>query len=370
MDYKTIIISRRSDNNLDELINRMKVNDDYVICPLYESTSTNNYNYCMHMDSCDDFSRTQSKQISRLFTYNNYVVGYDKKTVERIIKERRVPVFVVDPKYLKELNEVMNNLKLVAMSFLLKRSEDTDGDIKIIESKCFAEINYVLVDKSITMTYELINKLWEFRLTGGGVHRELIELMLGCGLLLKNSNKKSISNASYDMSLGDEYFYRGKIRRLSDRDPFIMIEPYDYVIASCEELTNFPRDIIAKFDVSVDLFCQGIILSNSTQVDPGFKGKLFCLLFNTSNKVVCIKRREHFVTLEFQKLLEPTTPYAGRFSEKESIIYYLPNNVMQGALNELKKEIEQLKSESKNMQNMYMSILALILAVIAIIIVF
>ena len=58
------------------------------------------------------------------------------------------------------------------------------------------------------------------------------------------------------------------------------------------------------------------------------------------------------------------------FTEKEDMTYYLPNNVMQGAINELKKEIELLKNESKNMQNMYMSILSLILATIAIIIAF
>lgn len=370
MEYKSLIISKKSDSNLNNLIIKMRNNLDFEICPLYESIYTNDYNVCMGKDSIDDYNRMQSKQITRLLEDNNYIVGYDKKALDNVIKQNKVPIFIVDPIYLKKLNEAVTDANLMAMSFLLKNVDEINDDIKDIENQCFSEINYVMEIKKTSRVYELILKLWEFRQAGGGIHRELISLMLECGMLIKKGNEKSISNASYDMSLGDEYFYGGKIKSLSEKDPFLMIEPYDYVIASCEELINFPRDIVAKFDVSVDLFCQGIILSNSTQVDPGFKGKLFCLLFNTSNKVVCIKRREHFVTLDFQKLLEATTPYSGRFSGKESIIYYLPNNVMQGALNELKKEIEQLKNESKNMQNMYMSILALILAVIAIIIVF
>jgi len=146
----------------------------------------------------------------------------------------------------------------------------------------------------------------------------------------------------------------------------LALEPYDYAIASCNEKISMPRDVSGRFDVSVNLFCQGIILSNSTQVDPGFRGKLFCLLFNTSNKVVYLKRHTHFATMEFNKLIEPTTPYSGKYADEDSIVPYLPTNVMQGAINELKKEIENLKTENQKMQGIYLSVLALFLAIVSI----
>ena len=175
-----------------------------------------------------------------------------------------------------------------------------------------------------------------------------------------------INNSSYDLTLGDEYYYAGEINELSDKKPFLALEPYDYAIASCNEKISMPRDVSGRFDVSVNLFCQGIILSNSTQVDPGFRGKLFCLLFNTSNKVVYLKRHTHFATMEFNKLIEPTTPYSGKYADEDSIVPYLPTNVMQGAINELKKEIENLKTENQKMQGIYLSVLALFLAIVSI----
>ena len=78
---------------------------------------------------------------------------------------------------------------------------------------------------------------------------------MNCGMLLDNANIANIKGASYDLSLGDEFYYKGKIQRLSTEKPFLLIEPYDYVIATSNELANFPRDITGRFDLAVSLFC-------------------------------------------------------------------------------------------------------------------
>lgn len=48
---------------------------------------------------------------------------------------------------------------------------------------------------------------------------------------------------------------------------------------------------------------------------------------------------------------------------------YIPGNALQGAINELKKEVEQLKSESRIMQNIYLGVVALMFAIISILLV-
>ena len=189
--------------------------------------------------------------------------------------------------------------------------------------------------------------------------------MLKCGMLLGNAEPQNVQGASYDLSLGDEYFYAGRIHRLSDSEPILMIEPYDYATVTSHELSNLPRDVCARFDLSVGLFCQGIILSNGPQIDPGFRGPLFCLLFNTSSSPVLLKRRQHYATLEFHKLLEPTYHYKGEYQAK-SLLYYLPTNAARGAINELKKELEEVRKESQLLQSATWAILALILALIAV----
>ena len=124
---------------------------------------------------------------------------------------------------------------------------------------------------------------------------------------------------------------------LSDEKPFLTIEPYDYAIVSCMEIACIPRDVIGKFGLSVGLFCRGIILSNGPQIDPGFRGTLFCLLFNTSNQSVHLKRGQHYATIEFNKLIEPALPYNGAYQGKRKIIDYIPANALYGAINELKR---------------------------------
>jgi hypothetical protein len=108
-----------------------------------------------------------------------------------------------------------------------------------------------------------------------------------------------------------------------------------------------------------------VILSNGPQIDPGFRGPLFCLLFNTSSSPVLLKRRQHYATLEFHKLVEPTYSYGGQYQAKD-LLHYLPNNSARGAIGELKKELDQVRAESRNLQSIVYAILTLIVAVVAV----
>ena len=226
--------------------------------------------------------------------------------------------------------------------------------------------HYIIDNTNLLASISLILLLWELQYQGGALSEKMIKDMLECGMLLRDYDPQRIKGASYDLRLGDEYYYDGKIQKLSDKKPFLTIEPYDYAIVSCKETAWVPRDVIAKFGLSVGLFCQGIILSNGPQIDPGFRGTLFCLLFNTSNRAVHLKRGKHYATIEFNKLIGYAEPYKGKYQGKEHIIEYIPENALHGAINELKKEIEHLKKESRILQNVYLGVVGLILAMISI----
>jgi len=81
---------------------------------------------------------------------------------------------------------------------------------------------------------------------------------------------------------------------------------------------------------------------------------------------VVLKKREHYATIEFNKIIEPTNSYTGKYQDKDSIIHYLPSNTLQGGVNELKKEVEKLSRESRAVQNLFFAIVSLILAILAI----
>ena len=135
----------------------------------------------------------------------------------------------------------------------------------------------------------------------------------------------------------------------------------DYILVSSKEIANLPRDIAGRFDITVGLFCKGVILSNGPQIDPGFRGKLFCLLFNTSSEKVQLKLGQHFTTIEFDKLIEPTVPYKGTYQNKLQLKDYLPEIVKESAINKIITDIEELKKEK-----LLLKILPLVLSSFAI----
>lgn len=224
---------------------------------------------------------------------------------------------------------------------------------------------HTIKNLDLRASVEMVVSLWDYHNVGGVLSARLIHLMIECGILLEKASRENVSGASYDLSLGDEFFYGGRIRRLTDDEPILLIEPYDYAIVTSHEVSNLPNDVCGRFDLSVSLFAQGVILSNGPQIDPGFRGPLFCLLFNTSSSPVLLKRRQHYATLEFHKLVEPTFSYGGQYQAKD-LLHYLPSNAARGAINELKKELDQVQSESRNLQGIVYATLTLIVAILAV----
>ena len=334
--------------------------------------------------SDQDFQKledTGSLAIRTLYRGSKYGITHD--AIEKVLKDCKIPILVVTPDTISgisPLNPSLNTLDVFLPIFL--DAKDSELDARLINRDGNINGNpeiqrqvdrtnkdhalYVLQNDNVDKTASLISQLWDFRSSSGILTKRLIELMISCGSLLKNADLSQVSYASYDLRIGDEYYYCGQIKTLDDKNPFILIEPYDYAIVTCKETACLPADTIARFDLSISLFCQGIILSNGPQVDPGFRGKLFCLLFNTSNGPVFLKRGQHYATIEFHKLIEPTISYSGKYQDKEQIIHYLPANTLRGAINELKKELEQVRNESKILQNVFLGVISLILAIIAI----
>jgi guanylate kinase/deoxycytidine triphosphate deaminase len=318
-------------------------------------------------------------------TYRGECYGIRFSDLQEVIDAGKIPVLTITPASVNQLVDprdtaVGKNLPRYLSVFLDAANELLDERLKsrtavgerdraveeqrLTDRKHSNQCHYTIKIINVESVVNLIKALWDAADVGGVVPDRIMRLMLECGMLLEDANLERVSGASYDLSLGDEYFY-GIIRQLSDKEPILLIEPYDYAIVTSHESSNLPRDICARFDLSVGLFCQGIILSNGPQIDPGFRGPLFCLLFNTSSSPVLLKRRHHYATLEFHKLIEPTYSYSGQYQAK-SLLEYLPSNAARGAINELKKELEEVRKESLRLQNTTWAILALILALLAV----
>lgn len=311
--------------------------------------------------------------------YRNQKYAITKPEINQVIESGRLALLIISPESYGELDykdvEGFLSFFIDAPDELLderleKRDKKNIGT-EILEQRKrdrkFADCpNYIIQNIHVESSVELIERLISLYQVGGLISEKDITLMIDNGMLVKNAIYENVKGASYDLRLGDEYYYGGRIRKIEEESFRLTIEPYDYAIVSSKEEICLPKDVAAHFGLTVGLFCQGIILSNGQQVDPGFRGTLFCLLFNTSNRPVTIKRNEHYATIEFTKMNQFASKYKGKYQEKRNIIDVIPANAMQGAINELKKEIEELKHESRNMQNIYISVISIIIAAISI----
>jgi guanylate kinase/deoxycytidine triphosphate deaminase len=321
--------------------------------------------------------------------YRGMQYGIKKSSLDAVEVEGTCPVLVLTPKCTPDLagdwsaREIVRKASSFFSIFLSVPNEELDRRLKeergltedklreerrrrssenAAASQCFAEIeNHRAPARAAA---DLLADLWEARNGGGVLSARRIELCRQNGLLIQDGDPHRVSGASYDLSLGDEYFYQGRVIRLSDEEPFLQIQPYDYAIITSHEAANMPSNVAGRFDLSVGLFTQGLILSNGPQIDPGFQGRLFCLVFNTSSSLILLKRRQHYATLEFHQLLEPTYRYQGARGGQH-LIDYLPTNASLGAISKLREELDAVRATTDRFHNLVLGFLAILVAFLA-----
>jgi len=363
MEFKAIIITGASGAGKSTIAK--KLCEKYEIFKIVQAVTTREsrqddasgqYQY-LSEEEFNALEKQSKLLIKAEYRGKYYGITYD--ALRGVINSGKTPLLICTPESSKALGENCNNEAYPIFTVFIdgrddvlderlrERKENNNIKAQREEDRKYAKdcLYTIKNNENLDDIVQLIYYLWSYRKIGGMLPKKFIELMIKCGMLLENASIDGIQGASYDLTLGDECFRRGKIKTLSNRNPFIEMEPGDYVLVSTKEIANLPKDVSARFDLRVRLFFKGIILSNGTQVDPGFNGVLFCLLFNTSNERVEIKRGEHLATIEFVKLIQPTVPYTGRYQGRRSISEYLPAMVKESAISKLIRDVENLKKE-------------------------
>lgn len=230
--------------------------------------------------------------------------------------------------------------------------------------------DYTLVinEKNINELKKIIILLYELLDKSGILSDDVLRLMTKFGMIFEDYDENNIQGCSYDIRLGSQYYKEKKVKELTKMSNILTVDPYDYVIVLSHEHICLPKNITMTFDLKVQLFCQGIILSNGPCVDPGFRGKLLCLLFNISNQSVNIKWKNHYITAVVSKTIRSCTPYEGKYQDKQDVSDYLPTMSLVGAIKHLQDEVVRLKNETKNMQALFFALLSFFLAVVTLII--
>lgn len=222
----------------------------------------------------------------------------------------------------------------------IKTSDDFENQVKVIRT---CDIILSGKDKAIQKAVRSVIDITRGR--GGFLHKEAIKNLIEAGALLENADINKVESASYDLRLADKYWCQGKYKILDDTNPTAEIPPYSFILVQAKEYACLPNFLSANFDTTVTLFLQGVILSNGPQVDPGYKGALFCMLYNTSDRSVGITRGRHFATIQFTTTTHSSGGYTAQYQGKKTFEDFLDGRAALSPGGKILERIEEAKKE-------------------------
>ena len=318
---------------------------------------TDDANHYSYLKDTDLDLYKNNNELLTYIPYSQYKYGILKSEVISIIQKNKIPILLIAPECIHQVKLLYKNVMTIYFdaddSILGTRFKDRGEtvDDKYLEQleldRSYYDIyDYLIYNNNIRKNdiTSLIYRLYAHYNIGGILDYELIKLMISCGLLVDDYSENNIKGASYDICLGEEYYQDGDLHQLDITNGFIKMHPGDFAIVKSKENFNLPRDICGRFDLRVDMFFKGLILSNVPQIDAGFQGKLFCLLFNPSNDLIQLKYGEPFASIEFTKTLKPTFYYKGKYQKKDTMHDYLDKMIETSAIVQAFAEIKSLKS--------------------------
>jgi dCTP deaminase len=97
--------------------------------------------------------------------------------------------------------------------------------------------------------------------------------------------------------------------------PFIVLQPYEFVIARTNEIVTLADNIVAHLHGKSSLARIGLdIHSTAGIIQPGFQGVIILELFNKFPYPIKLMAGQPICALTFERLDTPTTkPYRGQF---------------------------------------------------------
>jgi dCTP deaminase len=191
--------------------------------------------------------------------------------------------------------------------------------------------------------------------------------------LIENFHSESLKSASYDLHLGNEFLKGGSYFKLDEKhNPYLEIPAHDVVVVCTEEKVNIPNDLVARFGLRFSLVMKGLVLNNEPQIDPGYQGRLFCLLYNLTDRSITLTYRQPFATIEFETTTTSTDRYTGQYQNAEHtsdvVKELLPRSGLKELSDNFRKMEKELTKKVDRFYTLFFTIITIVLAILGLII--
>jgi deoxycytidine triphosphate deaminase len=180
------------------------------------------------------------------------------------------------------------------------------------DMSCFNKIAGTLTGEEIRKHGIINTSLEEYSGEDNCFQPTTYDLRLGDAHYIYEATSNTGSTKWKQVFIGDN----NKFEELNNTEPkferlpganmgILKIPPFASALIQLEEIVDtFSATeknvlIVGRFDLKLSKVHQALISQQATQVEPCYKGKLFCFLHNLSNNAIEIKYKEKVATIEF-----------------------------------------------------------------------
>jgi deoxycytidine triphosphate deaminase len=191
------------------------------------------------------------------------------------------------------------------------------------------------------------------------VHQEILSL---CGLTgevqesdgtegpVRPCHRDRVRSASYDMRLGRAFHVTQREKKrwapTSDvsllepgRSETLVIPPNQVVVVSTLEEIVLGDDMVGHLTLKQDILLEGLLMGSQSQVDAGYRGWIYPLLYNLTDSDVTLKLGQPVIRLELVRLPQSTDrEYDGDY--QEAPLSKALRKPIGSSLTELRKSVE------------------------------
>jgi len=178
------------------------------------------------------------------------------------------------------------------------------------------------------------------------------DILQRSGELFPNSNQFSasrVSNASYDLCVGDEVFLSEQPvpLRLSRESPYLVLPPGQFALIKTFEKIHIPKDLIGFLSIRSTFKFQGLVNISGFHVDPTYTGYLIFSVQNIGPNDIRLEYETPTFMLILAELLTHATESRKPGFDRIPLEYMAQLGGQSVTLTKLKGELEQLSLSVK-----------------------
>ena len=185
--------------------------------------------------------------------------------------------------------------------------------------------------------------------------------------------KNAGNPAKIELHLGKKCYCSStpdKIIELSSGSSTV-IAPNSIFLFQTLEKVNLPKNISGRMGLKMSLVAKGMLMSNQTQVDPGYSNNLFGMIYNLSDQDITLEYEQAITTLELFQTEESQDAFFTYQGSMQSCTFEsFVRTRIHSSLGNLESGIRLLKEDVEKNQSKWdriMTCLSILLAIITLI---